>query len=104
MPSFMRLKQGIGRRSTRPPTLLASCLRTNGREGARRATGDREMDGSPAGGSRTGRISGAAGLALFPMRSLRRVTNTKTQFRVSCNANQEVVMSATDVHDTSRDA
>jgi hypothetical protein len=30
----MRLKQGTGRRSTRQPTLLASCLRHNGREGA----------------------------------------------------------------------
>src|SRR6516165_10785224 len=66
------------------------------------------MDGSPAGGSRTGADSplpARPGLVLFPTRSLRRVTNTKTQFRVSsCTANQEVVMSVTDVHDTSRDA
>jgi hypothetical protein len=34
----MRLTQGTGRRSTRPPTPLASCLRANGREGAGRAT------------------------------------------------------------------
>ena len=34
----MHLKRGTGRRSTRLPTLLASCLRPNGREGARQPT------------------------------------------------------------------
>jgi hypothetical protein len=33
-----------------------------------------------------------------------RANRAKTQLRISCNANQEVAMSATDVHDTSRDA
>jgi catechol 2,3-dioxygenase-like lactoylglutathione lyase family enzyme len=33
-----------------------------------------------------------------------RANHAKAQLRVSCNANQEVAMSAADVHDTSRDA
>src|SRR6516162_47383 len=46
----MRLERGTGRRSTRLPTLLASCLRPNGREGAHQpavAQGEQEIGPPP---------------------------------------------------------